>query len=305
VLSPSEGIIFELKASKIWPPMEKIDPKKTAEQTYLTEFLESIKLHPIKVLSGEAPDFFVHINSDWLAIEVTNFQSRQEDQRSVSKRQLESEWEALSKSITEEREKSGRCKNIHAFLAFHQIPLPNKSQRERFIGELLEYLEGKQDLLESLMRPYYDFDRFPILKKYLRHIGINKCGVFVDWGSSITAGSVGLSEADLTSTLKTKLLTSRPSFDDLKNRIVSFGSPSRLASRISENWLLIYTTHHISQTIGQIDTQLLNSFSAMNGKLIKGPFDKLFIFDRMWKQGCFWADGSWQLNKLLQRQFPG
>lgn len=232
--------------------------QKDAERHALDRLLSVLVLSPTSIVPGEAPDFVVLVHGAPVGVEITLYQSGDVASAGISRRQVESEWEALQREAIAFRESQADLANINVGLMFESVVPPRREHRA-FISEIAAFISlNMTDLgLEDSEFWPGQFSS-PLMAKYLRTL-IVRTDRFATWYSNITAGWVARPDAALA-------------------RIVIQKS-SRTYRSAEHLWLVIETTPRISETClplgGGADLQAVPELATV---LRDSPFERGFLF---------------------------
>jgi len=233
--------------------------KKEIEKFYLTEFFKILGIKASNIQDGEAPDFIIGLGHRKIGIELTEFHSALKGAKEKPRREIEQSWAILQNDIMNEVEKYTELRNTYGTLCFTNIETPSKLESKCFINELIEVSIEMVMSDKSQQVPSF---QYPLLKKYLKKIIIEKTQCHITWEWNHNASFISLSEDDLIKTIKPKT-----------EKVASYKK-----KKIDELWLIIVSGVRLSQTMPMHLTETLKTFNQL-GKLLKvSNYNKVFIY---------------------------
>lgn len=252
------------------------------ERFYLDRFLKSL-VFPCQNIDRGAnpPDFVIQSNGLKIAIEITEFYSNAKGSTGDPRRLVEKEWEKLREVISKIRDQHPELHEINCIVILKELGLPPRREYEKFAFELINFvIESIPDLSDKPEGFKILSEEFPLLKKYVAKIRLNKVGCYITWDWNHTGGFVGFSEGELTNVIskKVSLDNSEDSYD--------------------EEWLLIVAdgSEGISQCMGLPHVDEFNSFMTVKQMLDASFLDKVYIFQYLLDRIFEWRrDRGWVL----------
>ncbi|MDD5019450.1 MAG: hypothetical protein PHS61_03395 [Candidatus Omnitrophica bacterium] len=250
------------------------------ERFYLGKFLDALAFSCQKIDRGaDPPDFVIHSSGAKIAIEITEFYSDAKGATGDPRQLVEREWDKLRDVIAKAREQYPELKEINCHILFMELGVPSRRDHQKFADELVGFVIKNLAMLTEESQDFKILSNdFPLLKKYVAKIRLNKAGCYITWDWNHSVGFVGLSEDELSGVISRKT-----GQDNSENSC-------------SETWLLIIGDggEGISQSMGLPHIDELNSFGTVNGILGGSSFDRVYIFqyllDRIfeWRRGRGW-----------------
>ncbi|MCK5242042.1 helix-turn-helix transcriptional regulator [bacterium] len=230
----------------------------------------------------DPPDFYVCLPIEFMgvardsrvAIELTEFC------RDENLRRDEAEKLNLFGEIEKARKSKPALNSVSCSVFLNKVV--NKSERDKFVNELLEFTDKKAEKLAN-EQIFNRFEPYECLKKYLRKSIIRKTDChYISWNIA-SAAWLGLHEQNMTEFLARtkKMQKSRP-------------------RNLNEYWLLITCEPYLSCSLGEPDADelcgKLESFNALERVMETGPYDRVLIFERLFKRVLCWHKANnWKL----------
>ena len=258
-------------------PMNREEKQEEGELFYLKPFLKRIDIKPERIERGEnPPDFYIICQSNKIAIEVTEYHSQCKGAGGQDWRAVEQEWQNIRSLFVEERKQYPILDNVHGFLFFRELEMPTTAKQKQFVTELLKFGVSQYKSLKEEESRFDSFpSNYPLLKKYLKELYLEKVHCWIIWDRA-SAAFVGTSEAEIEQCVLKKLQTSRP-------------------QKVVESWLLIVSGAYMSQQIGLTPFEIFNGFVRLNKRLESSSFDKIFFFQYMYNRILCWShDRQWE-----------
>ena len=244
--------------------------QKDDELFYLEQFLNCLRIKTDNIKKGnEPPDYTITIDGKDIAIEITEFHSNAKGLNNHSRREVEENWKKLRMVIRTERNKHSELKSINVNIYFKELNVPPVRDHSKFAKELVCFVIKKLGCISDKKKIFTDFQgRYNLLSIYLKELRFHNVGCYITWDWNQNAAFVGLSEKELEITISPKLKKYQP-------------------KKGYENWLLIVSGTNLSQAMGRPCIDELNKY-AINKKLVKSPFDKVYIFQYMLSRVLLW-----------------
>ena len=249
------------------------DKQEKEERHYLDDFLRILNCSCDDIKRGDdPPDFIIRLKRNLVSVEMTDYYSSVKSPSGHTRRSVEEEWTELQSKIDAVRKSSDSLKQISFYLWFRELLLPSSKEKDQFIKELFLFVESVQDKINA-DRPqeFDDFEKYPLLKKYLRDIRLKLSKAYLSSASNISGGFVDESEESLISVIRPKL----------KN-----------PSLKGPYWLVVTCGHQLSQSFGSPvspSVGTLQSFNSLNALLESGPFNSVYIHQYMFNRVLDWT----------------
>lgn len=234
--------------------------KKREELFYLNKFLALLDIVPLSIEKRESPDFLVKFRESQIGIEVTGYHSGITDAKGRPRREIEEDWTYLQKKIMAEVNQHKELENTSGLIFFKKLKLPNRSEYNNFIGELVKFA---LDIIQKDINETEPDDIFPLLMKYIKKIFVKKAGCNIAWDWNYNVSSVGLAESELINSVRSKLIAN---YSD---------------SKFDELWLLIVSGYRLSQAMGIHLVYELNSYRNLKDMLRASCLNRVFIYQYM------------------------
>jgi len=253
--------------------------QKEKERFILDRFLNATRIQPKKVADGkEPPDFYIYLPDEkTVGIEITEHHSS----RRIAgrpRREFEEHWKKLNKVIDKYRMGNANTQKIMCLLCFKGL-LPPRGQFTAFAREVVNFIASHA----SNMKETFDDLRInrenKLLIQYLYNFRVSLSRFYNQWTTNYAADWIGLTEEELLATLKRKINGTVPN-DGKKEE--------------KEDWLIIYSGTSLSQSMGDLSADKLNSFTNVQKLLRKGPYTKVYILDYMESKVFLWETSTWK-----------
>ena len=238
---------------------------------------DSIDRGPV-VNGANRPDFILSSGMDIIGVEVTGFHSAAEGAHGRPRRAVEEEWRKLKQIFQRERTRYKQLDNINGIFFFGKLEVPPSRQHEQFVTESLDFGTENIDIISVEGLDFCSFlERFPLLNKYLEKLHLQKVNCYMTWEWNHCCAAVGVNEAELKNTIFPKLTIPRP-------------------DKVTENWLLVISGLELSEAMGMPHVGLVEEYQILSSALLKGPYDKVYIFqyglDRilLWHRSSGWTE---------------
>ncbi|MFA5038611.1 MAG: hypothetical protein WC732_02915 [Candidatus Omnitrophota bacterium] len=246
------------------------------ERFYLGKFLDALAFSHQKIDRGaDPPDFVIHSSDAKIAIEITEFYSDAKGASGDPRQLVEREWDKLRDVIAKAREQHSELNEINCHILLMELGLPSRREYQEFADEVVKFVIKNLAILTDKSQDFkIPLDDFPLLKKYVAKIRLNKVGCYITWDWNHSGGFVGFSEDELV-----RVISRKASQDNSENSC-------------GETWLLIVADggEGISQSMGVPHLHELNSFGTVNRMLEASSFDRVYIFqyllDRIFEWRC-------------------
>ena len=237
--------------------------QKQDERKILDAYLEARGLTGVVCDGPDPPDFLVEIDGSVFGFEVTEYHQPQKTTSGHTLRQVEDAWGKLRQYEIGWREDQPELKNLNVLLNFADLRVPAGSEFQAFVTAAW----AKIAEVRSLIGPEFTVIEIgstdvPILRKYLRTIGVCAANCLMEWAWNYSVGSVGVSDEELLAIVKPKINSYCTRPDITSNRLIVAGFQSRL-----------------SQYAAPISAAQLNAFLQLNVALKAGPFDEVALLD--------------------------
>ena len=256
--------------------------QKENEKRYLELLLKAIDIKPDSVECGEEPpDLYFYHSNNKIAVEVTDFYTLEKGPEGHLRQEVEAEWDKIQKKIDRKKKKYKKLNHVYGKLCFKGLNVPPGKKQDKFVQELIVFAFGKEKTgqIRNESKDYRDFSNYPLLNIYLEKISLIRLdcyGIFWDW--NYNAAWIGVNEDELKSTITPKLKNKRP-------------------GNIIEYWLLLSCGLGTSQQMGlpKLHIRELKNATSLNLKINRGPFDKIYIYQRKhgsvvsWDKGIGWS----------------
>jgi hypothetical protein len=210
----------------------------------------------------ESPDFIINLSNKRIGIEITEHHSSERDAKERQRRATEEDWELLRETIRDSVWKDSELNQTHGYLQFRKLELPHRRDFMRFTDELIRL---SKEMIASRREVVKLDEKYPLLYKYMDRMYLKGVDCFISWDWNHAAGSVGLNEAELISTIKPK---------------ISKGL-KYTQSRVDELWLLVVEGYRLSQAMGIYLDRYLTHFAMADSLLQQSQFNKVYIYQHM------------------------
>lgn len=252
------------------------------ERFYLGKFLDALTFPYQKIDRGaDPPDFLIHSTDAKIAIEITEFYSDAKGATGDPRKLVEREWDKLRDVIAKARERHPELNEINCHIFLMELGLPSRRDYQKFADELVRFVIKNLTILTDESRDFKILsDVFPLLKKHVAKIHLNKAGCYITWDWNHSGGFVGLSEDELA-----RVISRKVSQDNSENSC-------------DESWLLIVADggEGISQSMGLPHPDELNGYRTVNAMLLASSFDKVYIHQYLLDRIFEWRrDKGWSL----------
>ena len=242
-------------------------------------FFKSTKIYFYFIICTCNFDFVLQVNGKYIAVELTHFHSDRTTPLGHPHRGVEEQWwQHLLPPIEQQRIGDTTLRRVKALLCFKELLLPPRRKYGQFVGQLMEFIRKEFNTAE-LEATFRDFGPgYPLLGEYLREICVERAGEdippeLLQWQWNHDVAWAGLGESELLAAILPKLDSSRP-------------------TGISDNWLLVVSGHRLSQCMGLPEVSQFKRYRQVNQALIKGPYDKVYIFQYMFGRVILWQPGT-------------
>ena len=283
------GIEMSMKASTQSCTHEEAQEQE--ERFYLDKFLPVLQVKPDRIDRGPVvsganrPDFILTIGTNIIGVEVTGFHSEAKGVHGQPRRAVEEQWRKLIEVFQSERKQYPQLDNINGMFFFRKLEVPPSRQHEQFITESLDFATENINVISVEGLDFCSFPpEFPLLNQYLEKLYLQKAGCYITWEWNHCCAAVGANESELKTCIFPKLKNPRP-------------------DKVTENWLLVISGHELSQAMGMRHVGLLGDCQDLNDALLKGPYDKVYIFQYLYDRILLWQrSGGWA--EVRKARFP-
>jgi hypothetical protein len=263
--------------------------QKQAERSVLERLLSTEGITPeMPPQKGETPDFMMKVSGQSIGVEVTTYQSGKTvaipGKGRRSRRANEAEWEHLKCLSHSFRTSHPTLKNIGIILWFKNL-VPSRNEANDFLVEINDFICAKHNELRQTFTVYssYQFTSSPLMRKYIRDIGINVHDD-AEWDSNMASGGfVDPPAAIISDIVKLKTVNK-------KRQTVSYRNADEL-------WLIIDSSGRNSETNLPIKgVKEFYDHKFLNENLENSPFARVYTFTAMglfsWHRGRGWQGPS-------------
>jgi hypothetical protein len=165
--------------------------QKQEERRTLDSVLAALDLEPdADPVEGETPDFTFLSKARTIGVEITMYHSGELVEGGLQvRRQAEAEWDALSATSAEFRNKRPDLQNVNAGLTFIG-PVPPKRDHATFMEEVAAFIKQKEGKLgpDNIVCRPHTFTG-PLMKKYLNTVYL-RTDKHAVWHSNLVAGFI-------------------------------------------------------------------------------------------------------------------
>lgn len=256
----------------------KEEEKSKKEWYYLNQFLDILPI-PIKdIKKCVFPDFIAQVNEQKIGIEITEFHTGPSEKTNILRSEVEAAWDKLQKQIMEEVKSYTELNHTVGILFFREVKLPTSREYKSFVSELIQLSLSMRRLGYREKEPP---KAYPYLNTYLESFHLNEVNSNINWEWSHSVGTVGLIENELQNIVENKLKKEK-----------------KYAEKDYEPWLLIISGSKLSQAMGLLTTEQLNSFTVLNKRIQDSQVKRVFIYQIMHDRVFEWPEWK-QVNKVL------
>ncbi|HXZ02778.1 MAG TPA: hypothetical protein VEI03_22505 [Stellaceae bacterium] len=246
--------------------------KKDMERCTLDTLLATLGIAPDSVAAAEAPDFVVSVAGQTIGVEVTMYQSGVAAVPGIRRRQVEAEWEALSRASRAFVEINSDLRNMNIGLMFKDI-LPGRAEHQAFMVEVADFVRASE--VGGQNRRFWS-PQFtsPLMSRYLREIDLRKHDI-AEWYSNISSGFVGRPDASFAEIVADKSAKHFRPVDNL--------------------WLVIQCSHRPSETMLPINgAEDFDIVPGLANTLARTPFTRVYALTAigmfLWELSTGWRD---------------
>lgn len=239
--------------------------QKAEERRVLLSILEMLGVHVAEedIFETDPPDFVIELCGKKVGVEVRRYH----DQRSVApskfpRPMVESAWQRFRTRALELARHRPELRGVDVWLSFYPLELPRERDWNQIIDEIAHLVTRHRHALRLERTEFSGWETgTPLLQKHVNSVRLADRGRHADWHWNGTSAFIGPpTDADMQALFAEKASKGYPALDEL--------------------WLIVYGGSTISRTFpGTDDLAVLQSMTAANSELSKGPFSRAILWD--------------------------
>lgn len=252
--------------------------QKEVERRIAGAYLQARGIAGQPVDGPEPPDVIVEAPGGTIGLEITSYHRPGLTAAGRPRRVVEAAWEAIRAFVVTYRQSHPELNKLSVRLEFTALRVPATREVASFVEAVADAIRvALSSLGEDRLKIKIDSTSAPMLKQYLRAIGVRRVGSYMEWDWNHDFGGIGTSCAELCHLFGDKLRDYKPPAGLAESHLVIVGAGGNL-----------------SEVIGIRDIAELQDCTPLNDRIEASAFDAVAILefvDRsfLWRRGTGWS----------------